>query len=213
VRAISLCRAVALVALAALSTRSAGAGLIIAQAKGSSSPTTSAVPFSVINGDFTIAQPTMVDGNDVVGDGINEVTTWTLDFAGRPGYASFVTHPPLTSALLTLTLTPGESFVSTDAFAIGGLPSINSPAVQGLSVGSTQTVQVQLLDYYSSTQILGRLTSLSGKLNFIYQDDAVVSFAELKLVSTPEPSTLISAGTAVVVGLGYGWRRRRKARA
>ena len=31
-------------------------------------------------------------------------------------------------------------------------------------------------------------------------------------VATPEPSTLISGGTAALAGLGYTWRRRRKAK-
>jgi hypothetical protein len=187
----------------------AEAGLIIAQAVGSPSPTTAPVPTPVINGDFTIAQPTVVSGNDVVGDGINEGTTWTLDF--NPGYASFDATTPLTSALLTLTLTPGEAFVSSDTFAIATLPSINAPAVQGVSVGSTQTVQVQLLDYYTSSQILTRLTALSGHLDFVYQDDAVVSLSRLELQTVPEPSTLISADTAALLGLGYGGRGRKRA--
>jgi hypothetical protein len=176
---------------------------------GSPSPTTVPVPTPVINGDFTIAQPTVVAGNNVVGDGINEGTTWTLDF--NPGYASFDTTTPLTSALLTLTLTPGEAFVSSDTFAIATLPSINDPAVQGLSVGSTQTVQVQLLDYYTSSQILTRLTALSGHLDFIYQDDAVVSFSRLELQAVPEPSTLASAGIGGLIGCGVACRRLRRA--
>ena len=180
-------------------------------AAGSPSPVTASVPNTVVNGDFTNSQATIVLGYDIVGDGINEDTTWTLNF--NPGYASFDTASPLGSALLTLTLTPGESFVSSDTFAIAGLSSISDPAIQGLSVvGSTRTVQIQLLDYYTSTQIITSLNAHSGRLDFVYQDDAVVSFSKLRADrAPPEPSTIAMIASALPCGLVV-WLRRRRAR-
>jgi hypothetical protein len=187
----------------------AGAESIVACATGSATPKTATAPGSIVNGDFTISQSGIIDGNSVVGDGINEVTTWTLDF-NPGGYASFDTALPLASALLTLTLTPGEAFVSSDTFAILGLPSINSSAVQDSKVDMTQTVQIQLLESYTSAQILDDLKSLSGRLNFEYQDDAVISFASLELQTVPEPSSLALCGIAGFVGLVYAHARRKR---
>jgi PEP-CTERM motif len=181
---------------------------IVASATGSATPTPAPAPGSIVNGDFTISQSGIIDGNSVVGDGINEDTTWTLNF--NPGYASFDTAVPLASALLTLTLTPGEAFVSSDTFAILGLPSINSSAVQDSKVGMTQTVHIQLLETYTSAQILDDLKSLSGRLNFEYQDDAVISFASLELQTVPEPSSLALCGIAGFVGLVYSRARRKR---
>jgi hypothetical protein len=186
----------------------AGAESIVACATGSATPKTATAPGSIVNGDFTISQSGIIDGNSVVGDGINEETAWTLNF--DPGYASFDTAVPLASALLTLTLTPGEAFVSSDTFAILGLPSINSSAVQDSKVDMTQTVQIQLLESYTSAQILDDLKSLSGRLNFEYQDDAVISFASLELQTVPEPSSLALCGIAGFVGLVYARARRKR---
>ena len=84
---------------------------IEASASGSRDPST-AVGESVVNGDFLIVR-NRVPGS-TTGDGINEETSWTFDFNDDENYRRFESSTgPLTSARLTLTLTPkirtGES--------------------------------------------------------------------------------------------------------
>ena len=140
----------------------ARADMISAVDMGNVTPPTALSPASVINGDFTITEDDDEPTGSIVGDGKNESTFWLFDFTKDPGYATFDTSTPLASALLTLTLTPEDALVSTDSVHLGGLPGIATPAIQDLPVGVTSTITIQLLDYYSSAQILGRLVDNAG---------------------------------------------------
>jgi hypothetical protein len=175
---------------------------ITANVTGSSTPPTAVFPESVTNGDF------LLNGNHIstlVGDGIDDVTTWNFDFTKDPNFRSFSLMESLTSAPLTLTLAPKDGLIVTDAVRVGDLPLITTP-IQILSVGETATITLNLLDYYSSSQILGAFTSAeSGKLPMVYVDDAVVSFAKLELTdssptSVPEPTSALSSLLFGVLG-------------
>lgn len=72
--------------------------------------------------------------------------------------------------------------------------------------GSLARFATQFTTSGGSTQIQFRATA-SGARALISVDDAFLTPA-----AVPEPSTLISGGIACLLGLGYGWRRR-KARA
>jgi hypothetical protein len=133
----------------------------------------------VVNGDFLISD----NNSNIAGDGAEEDTYWVFDFTTDPGYVSFPLDQPLTSALLTLTLTPKHAGVTTDVVFIEGLEHIKTPLIRRLnsSFENPRIVEVELLEYYSSDEILGELNN--GILKLRYRDDAVISFARLDLVT------------------------------
>jgi hypothetical protein len=169
------------------------AATITATVTGSPTPATETFPDTVTNGDF------LITGNGVItpliGDAADESTTWTFDFTKDPNFSSFSTLEPLTSALLTLTLTPSVGVI-TDSFLFGNLyPDIVGP-IHSLPPDQTSTFTINVLDYFSSNKILAVLTSNQlGKIPMAYQEDAIVSFAKLELsngassASVPEPNS------------------------
>jgi hypothetical protein len=158
---------------------------IVATASGSLTSST-AVGESVVNGDFLILR-NRIDPNRTTGDGIDEETSWTFYFGDDPNYndfKSFSSSRPLTSALLTLTLTPKDEAVTTDVVLIESLSVINAPEIQTLPVDVTSTIAIELLDRisYTSTAILGILFSgIEGRIVMRYNDDAIISWAKLEL--------------------------------
>ena len=141
---------------------------------------------SIVNGDFLIKR---TGGTDTTqGNGRDEATTWVFDLTSDPKWGSFSTSEPLSSARLILTLKTGSSLVVQDIIRIEGLADINTPQIQTLPNNTTATVEVELLDFYSSTEILNALTSgIEGRIPMYYADDAIISFAELRLVSSTSP--------------------------
>jgi hypothetical protein len=200
------------VGLGILASGLAVAGTISGSVTGSGSPVTDNFPNVVVNGGFTIA----ATAPSVVGDGIDDETTWTIDFNGHPNFGSFNTAIPLTLATLNLTLHPvstgtGQQGITDDRVGIPpGNLYINTPAITGLPVGVTSPVSLDLLSFFTSAEILAVFTANNGTIPMVYGDDAIVSFAEVTLSNevVPEPSTwlLLSAGMGVIVAVG---RRRR----
>lgn len=205
---------IAATGILALICGSAAAATITATASGSTTPSTTTVPGSIINGDFTITQLASSPGDSTLGNGLNEDTTWAFDFTSDPNFGSFSASVPLASALLTLTLTTTFG-IDTDTVVIDGLPQFDSSAIRGLPVGVTQTVQLELLDYYSSGAILAAFSGGDfGKIPMIYSDDSIVSFARLTLAPVPLPAAFPLFGTGLgLMGLFGLWRRRRAAAA
>jgi len=147
-------------------------------ATGSSSPPiTTSSPLG--NGDFliTTVEP---DTFPEVGDGINDHTSWRFIFTSDPDYTRFTTSRQLSSALLTLTLTVNDIRIDTDSVNIMGLSAISIGAYE-LALGATTTLQIELLDFYKSSDILDIFNSNGGRIPMFYQDDAIVSFAQLDL--------------------------------
>ena len=172
---------------------------------GDVAPGTTQAPGVVTNGDFEIFRI----GNDgsLIGDGIDEHTFWIHDFSADPDLAAFESATELLRATLRLTLTPPVSPVS-DRAAIFGLAEFQATQIDTLQVGVTQTIEIDLLEIYGASLILSQLFGSSpsfdpripasgpGQLTVGYANDAIVSFAELTLVTVPEP------GTALLVLLG-----------
>ena len=160
---------------------------IVATASGSLTPLT-AVGQNVVNEDFLIVRNRIVP-DFTTGDGSDEETSWTFFFNEDPNFGKFSPSQPLTSALLTLTLTPKNEGVTTDAVwietleVIGGNPI--APEIQTLPVNVTNTITIELVDRlpsYTSTAILGILfSSLGGRISMRYNDDAIISSATLEL--------------------------------
>jgi len=148
---------------------------VTATAMGDLTPPMTLDGSDVKNGDFLIQAnlPSLVP---VVGDGADERTTWSFDFT------SFPASTPITSALLTLTLTPASGII-TDAVRISGLPFVATSEIQNLPVGVTSTIQVELLEFYGSADIQSVLTANGGLMPMYYADDSIVSFARLDLTS------------------------------
>jgi hypothetical protein len=136
---------------------------------------------TITNGDFVIRR-TSGGNNTTLGDGIDEATTWNFDYSAGPNIEAFQPSTPLVSARLTLTLTPKSSLAALDVVRIEGLREINPPQFQGLAVNTTTTVQIELLNFYSSTEILQILTSNQPQIVMFFADDAIVSFSSLILV-------------------------------
>ena len=136
--------------------------LIAATATGSLTPPT-AVGESVVNGDFLIVR-NRIDANLTTGDGSDEETSWTFYFGEDPNYQLFKSRSgPLTSALLTLTLTPKNTGIETDVVFIETLSLTAGPdlVIQKLPVDITKTITFELLNEisYTSAAILGILFS------------------------------------------------------
>jgi len=83
-----------------------------------------------------------------------------------------------------------------------------NPDITGVSIDPATNLagfNASLISF-TSNEVFVNLQSLT------MLTDSVVSLDLKFQVSTvPEPSTLIGAGTAALVGLGYSWRRRRRA--
>jgi len=208
----------ALLALLVLTVAVPGVALgltITDTATGSLTPSVAPFDQNVLNGDFLIlsnlgcvpqvACPT--------GDGSDETTVWTFDFTADPDFPSFPPGGPLVSAALTLTLTPKNGLITTDLVRIEGLANIITPVIQGLPVDVTSTISLELLDFYSSGDILGILGANAGQLPMVYGDDSIVSFARMDL-SVPEPSILfvLASGLAGAAARGWATCRRRASR-
>ena len=147
------------------------------KATGKLTPPLKEHPAKVENGDFCIV------GNEnapTVGDGINETTTWGMDFNEDINWNSFHEKKPIIDAKLELTLTPKDDLITTDILNVKGLDPIGNAIFSELPVDETSTVCIDLLEEgYGEKQIRNRLGD--GILNFEYSDDAILSSAKLKI--------------------------------
>ena len=179
------------------------ATLVSTSVMGSSTPTITNAA-SVQNGDFTI---TSIWGNRV-GDGEDEVTSWKFNF-NSPSIIGNVTK-----ALVDLDLKPLSLF-ETDTFEIAGIGSLQFTDFLPLNqakYNQTQSVQIDLLKFFSPGTILTAFNNSGGSLQASYGDDAILSFAKMTLeaesVDVPEPATTF--GLLTLVGLGSTFLAKRK---
>ncbi|MEA3334304.1 MAG: hypothetical protein U9R25_00225 [Chloroflexota bacterium] len=118
-----------------------------------------------------------------MGDGINEITSWTFDFLQDPNIENFSKDVELTEARLTLLLEPGRSDVYSDTVKTGGLSAIRMPSSVPSSVGVPVAAVLDLLS--ALPDVNGKnLINKMGDLDSIlvtYEDDSIVCFAELDL--------------------------------
>jgi hypothetical protein len=145
------------------------------------------------NQDFLIQRMNPGKGN--LGDGKNEKTWWDFDFSST---LTSITDT-FSSAFLSLTLTP-EFGSNNDGVRIRGndygFDFITEPFAN-LTSGQSQTVEINLFDYYSPAQILSYFNDKGGRFKMEYSDDALVSRAELTLgidiptQSVPEPASIL----------------------
>jgi hypothetical protein len=151
------------------------------------------------NNDFVIER---TGGDDTLGNGIDEDTSWTLDFRPDPDFRRFqeaLKKEGLRSAQLTIALIPQNRLISTDTLRVGDLPPIGAtkndgganpfefPPFQKLPVGIVSIFEIELLSFYTPDEVLGVLRKAPrGNVPMRFGDDAVVVFAHLRLaVDTP----------------------------
>jgi hypothetical protein len=161
---------------------------IFAKAEGGANPQVienATLEDTLENGDFVIARAS--EGNNtILGDGIDETTTWTFDYSDDSNFDSFPSTP-LAFARLDLTLTPKSTLIVFDILRIEGLTDITSPPeFEGLPTDTATTVQIDLLEYYSSDDILGILSE-NGQIPMFYADDSIISSARLSLTPDVQP--------------------------
>jgi hypothetical protein len=138
---------------------------------------------TITNGDFVIRRSAEGE-NATLGDGIDEQTTWTFDFSEDPDFAVFPTADSLASARLTLTLTPTSPLITFGTVKIEGLAGIKPARFQNLPINTPSTIQLELLDFYTSERILEILNQGSpGQIPMFYSGGATVSLARLDLTS------------------------------
>lgn len=208
--------ALALAALCAAPWAHATTVITATATSASSQPTTVPVLQNLINGDFLIHANTQATLPHVTGDGVDESTTWAFDFTSHPQYATFIADGGLAEARLTLTLNTaffvgGVGPITDIAFpadANGGLfpgwtmPTFISGTHGSYSSGSLTTSLVAQVGM-NPVELFGWLASHNGQFPMIYGDDAIVTAAELTLVSAPvpEPATWVlwGLGAAVLV--------------
>ena len=84
----------------------------------------------------------------------------------------------------------------------------------GLTIGQTQTIEIDLFDFFPNPKrLINAFNSVGGVMGWEYGDDAIISSAQLILsdgvvppTSTPEPSTVL----ALLAGAGmFGCRKRQ----
>ena len=215
-----------LAVLAAATVTVSSAAVITSTVTGAVAPVTQNFPNTVTNGGFTITGNALAP---IVGDGIDDTTYWNFNFNGA-GLASFIAGGPITSAILTLTVTPRQSGVLDDRVYIGNatggfIPAANPafigvqntiPTLASLPLNATATVTANLVNFYSPAELLTLLQngfggSGAGIIPFVYHDDTVTSFASLALTNSvpsgvPEPSTMALMG-AGLLGI-LAWRKK-----
>ena len=217
-RTIAMATGAALISVGCLMPEDSYAAVITSTAQGDENP-------AIINGESLQNGDFLIKFNHfkTLGDGQDEFTHWNFDFNSDPNLQAFINaiaQEPLTSANLTLTLSPKPGF-STDGTGLTGVKGIgqgnlaNVPGIPG--VGETGTVVLDLLNDYgfTSTEILGAFNS--GDANVIpwnYQEDAIISFAQLELEaeaqSVPEPLTMLGSATALGFGALFKRQHSRK---
>lgn len=175
------------------------------------------------NGDFLILANPAAGPGHVTGDGIDETTRWSFDFAADPDYAAALADGHIVSARLTMRLAT-QFFVDrvgpwTDiAFPTDGtssvfpgfvIPNFMTGTLGTWEMGSITTDLVVDIGM-DGTELFSFMSSRGGLMPFQYADDAVVGFAQLELVTAPVPepaSWMLLAGGLLLPLL----RRRRRA--
>jgi hypothetical protein len=199
------------IAIGSLIPQKASAASITANVSGSENPGI-VTGTSLQNGDFTITPNVF----NTLGDGVDEFTSWNFDFSNDTNLNSFLSDGSLTSAVLSLTLSPRSGLITTDSTGIPGVAGVAIPNIPGIpSVGQIGTVQFDLLDYnFDAASILTALSSgTQNSISWSYQDDAIISNAQLTLVSedsqsVSEPTSML--GLFVLGAVGIGCLKRKE---
>ena len=159
---------------------------LFSQAEGKTTPSVAPRNEAVKNGDFNITTPDGANASAKTGDGLDESTAWNFDFKRDVNWANLLSEKAyLKSAILTLTLTPKHSLVSTDWVKINrkDFAIIGADSIRELKPNQTGTITVNLIaEGYNPQNIFQFMKENNGLIPMLYTDDAVVSFARLDLI-------------------------------
>jgi hypothetical protein len=86
----------------------------------------------------------------------------------------------------------------------------DQPEVVGLPVGYTSGAPINSGMVFSDATIAG-LTMIPGTYNYALPYDTITLVIEGQAPAIPEPSTIAIWSLLGLAGLGYGWRKKRKA--
>ncbi len=176
-----------------------------AEAFGASNPDEVIYPNTIQNGDFSIWQNHNLA--PLLGDGRNEWTSWSFDFTPSQRFNSLLILNSLSAAKLTLAMTTHDSWVHTDFVQMDDLDYALAPEIRSFPSSGHGTVEFDLMDYYTDTEILGVLKDHNGIIPMKYADDAIISHARLDLTPVPEPSTLILLTSFLgMMGIRLHWK-------
>lgn len=174
---------------------------------GSVKPAIANYPGTVTNGGFVIQSGSPLV--PVVGDGNDEYTQWTFNFSKDPCCRGLIYANGLCSAHLKMTISPKNGLYYNDSVyvALPGTHTAYYPksvsistfaGYSGSAVGSTITIDKELIGPYTSAEIVNALSAGGCNLSFAYQDDAIVSYAELTLVPNPTCVSALTIGSLPV---------------
>jgi hypothetical protein len=218
--------AVATAALAAATWLSAPAHAVTLSSSvqaASALPATVPNTQSLQNGGYLIGANPAAGPGHVTGDGVDETTLWSFNFAADPQYAAFLAEGGVAQALFSITLhtkffidgigPPGAITGPSDGIT-GIFPRWNlSGAMTGVAgVYSRATFTTDLIGDVGLNpgEVMNWLTSHGGSFPMVFGDDAIVVDSSLTLVSAPVPEpgmwVLMSAG---LLAMGCVVRRRR----
>ena len=173
----------------------------------------------LVNGDFRILANPAAGVGHVTGDGVDETTRWSFDFAADPAYAAALADGHIVAARLTLRLST-QFFVEgvgpwTDiTFPTDGINSVFPGALipafmTGVpGVWSSGTFVTDLVNDVgmNGSELFNFMASRGGLMPFQYGDDAVVGFAQLVLTTAPVPEP----ASWLMLAAGAGWVMRRQ---
>ena len=178
------------------------------------------------DGDFTIFRIN-TSADPTVGNGVDDRTKGIFDFRSDPDYVAFSSllaqpHGKITAALLSFVLTPFSLF-SNDQFNLENGSFVGEPEIGNqltdnafLENGISKLVAINLLNYFSETQLENYLSNGTGdfvndgRIVFTYGDDAIVTGAALRVTAyVPEPGTLALLSLGLLASLAIQFRKNR----
>jgi hypothetical protein len=128
---------------------------------------------TITNGDFEIE---VSGSNPITGDGVDEETHWLFPITFPHDDPSLM----IVSALLTMHITPMDPSANNDGVWIRGC-NCGQIDVGSHNLFQQYTFQTEMVGAFSAQSILNNIRT-NGGLRLGYQDDAIVSFAELRLI-------------------------------
>ncbi|MDO8549090.1 MAG: T9SS type A sorting domain-containing protein [Ignavibacteria bacterium] len=146
---------------------------LISTVTGSTTPPQDPNGGNITNGDFLIER----SGNDpVTGNGIDERTVWNFTYSNQ----SIDSSSQVISAQLILMIEQKDAGASND-HVVGDNCGCTPINVGSHPLNVIVTIQFEMLDHGYQSQVF--IDHIMGDgFQMLYQDDAIVSFAELKLI-------------------------------
>ncbi|MEO1433656.1 MAG: hypothetical protein AAFV71_32270, partial [Cyanobacteria bacterium J06633_8] len=119
------------------------------------------------------------------------ISSWKFDLKANPNYSKFIScKSKIKSATLKLGLMcpikhgqicGGDIF--TDEIKIGTLPKKRLSELHSFIGQPSGVLEVNLLDYFTESEIINQIRLGRGVLPMQYQDDALITYANIDIVA------------------------------